>query len=70
MMTKKGLIYHIIEDMGLGVEHCDPKSTPYMKDPLTKYLGNYPCSESSPIQISLGCCNIWMDILILTFLTL
>ena len=45
MMTQEGLIDRIIEAMGLDVDHSTPKSTPYLKAHLTKYLDGDSCSE-------------------------
>ena len=45
MMTQEVLIDRIIEDMGLDMDHSNPKSTPCMKDPITKYLDGDPCSN-------------------------
>ena len=42
MMNQEGMIDRIIEDICLDVDHSTPKLTPYMNDPLKKYLDGDP----------------------------
>ena len=45
IMTQEGLIALIIESMVLDVYHSNKKSTPCMRDPITKDLDGDTCSE-------------------------